>query len=87
MNYDLNLCPDCGHGTCTCGFDCECGCTWAAHDSGGSCDDCQCGEFTEEGPIYRNPLEGLWAKRNTPSGHFADIKRSGDVFKGIKREN
>jgi hypothetical protein len=34
-----------------------------------------------------NPLIGLWEKRNTPSGYFVKIKKSGKVFKGVKREN
>lgn len=40
-------------------------------------------------PIFdgRNPLVGLWGKRNTSSGHFDAIKRSGDVTKGVRREN
>jgi hypothetical protein len=35
----------------------------------------------------RNPLVGLWQKRNSSSGHFTAIKKSGDVFKGVRREN
>jgi len=34
-----------------------------------------------------SPTEGLWSKRNTPSGAFEAIKRSGNVTKGVRREN
>lgn len=34
-----------------------------------------------------NPTLGLWEKRNTSSGHFEAIRKSGDPFKGVKREN
>lgn len=34
-----------------------------------------------------NPTLGLWEKRNTSSGKFEAIRKSGNVFKGVKREN
>jgi hypothetical protein len=35
----------------------------------------------------KNPTTGLWAKRNTASGQFVAVKKSGDVFKGVRKEN
>lgn len=35
----------------------------------------------------KNPTKGLWSKRNSSSGAFTKIKRSGKVFKGVRREN
>ncbi len=34
----------------------------------------------------RDPKTGLWTKRDTQSGRFMDVKRSGGAFKGIRRE-
>ena len=31
--------------------------------------------------------EGLWTKRNSASGRFDDLKKKGDVFKGVRKEN
>lgn len=30
---------------------------------------------------------GLWTRRTTSSGKFTKAKRSGDVFKGARKEN
>lgn len=30
---------------------------------------------------------GLWGKQNMPSGVFDEVKRSGDPFRGVRREN
>lgn len=35
----------------------------------------------------QNPRTGLWTKRNTASGQFVEVKRSGEPFKGVRREN
>lgn len=35
----------------------------------------------------KNPTSGLWTKRNTSSGQFVAVKKSGDVFKGVRKEN
>lgn len=35
----------------------------------------------------KNPTTGLWVKRNTASGRFVEVKKSGDVFKGVRSEN
>jgi len=34
----------------------------------------------------RTPTVGLWTTRTTSSGTFTEAKRSGDVFKGSRRE-
>jgi hypothetical protein len=34
----------------------------------------------------RNPKTGLWTKRDTRSGQFTEVKRSGGAFKGVRRE-
>jgi hypothetical protein len=34
----------------------------------------------------RDPRTGSWSKRDTTSGRFMDVKRSGDAFKGVRRE-
>lgn len=65
------------------------GCRWCQALPGEWCES-DCGAPTAViHPTYRkrSPLAGLWSKRNTPSGHFEAIKRSGDVTKGVKREN
>jgi hypothetical protein len=35
----------------------------------------------------RNPATGLWTKRDTATGRFVDVKKSGGSFKGVRREN
>lgn len=35
----------------------------------------------------KNPLIGLWSKRNASSGVFDKIKKSGNMFKGLRKEN
>lgn len=35
----------------------------------------------------RNPKTGLWVKRDTSSGRFTQVKKSGGSFKGVRREN
>lgn len=34
----------------------------------------------------RNPATGLWAKRDTRTGKFVQVKKSGGAFKGVRRE-
>jgi hypothetical protein len=34
----------------------------------------------------RNPQTGLWTKRDTSTGRFLTVKRTGGSFKGIRRE-
>lgn len=34
----------------------------------------------------RNPMTGLWAKRDTKTGRFVAKKKSGGPFKGVRRE-
>lgn len=34
----------------------------------------------------RNSKTGLWAKRDSKSGRFSDVKQSGGAFKGVRRE-
>jgi hypothetical protein len=38
-------------------------------------------------PQAKNPAAGLWTKRNTSSGRFSEVKRSGNVVKGVRKEN
>ena len=35
----------------------------------------------------RNPKTGLWTKRDTSSGKFTKVKKTGGSFKGVRREN
>jgi len=35
---------------------------------------------------FFNPATGLWAKRNTETGHIIDVKTTGGPFKGVRRE-
>ena len=35
----------------------------------------------------RNPKTGSWAKRDTTTGRFVDVKKTGGSFKGVPREN
>ncbi len=35
----------------------------------------------------KNPTTGLWTKRNAASGQFVAVKKSGYVFKGVRKEN
>ena len=34
----------------------------------------------------RNPRTGLWTERDTSTGRFLDVKRSGGTFRGVRRE-
>lgn len=34
----------------------------------------------------RNPKTGLWVKRDSRSGQFTQVKKSGGAFKGVRRE-
>ncbi len=34
----------------------------------------------------KNAKTGLWTKRDTASGRFMNVKKSGGTFKGVKRE-
>jgi hypothetical protein len=34
----------------------------------------------------QNTKTGLWTKRDTTTGRFTSVKRSGGTFKGIRRE-
>lgn len=34
----------------------------------------------------RNPKTGLWTKRDSGSGQFKAVKKTGGSFKGIRRE-
>jgi hypothetical protein len=34
----------------------------------------------------RNPQTGLWTKRDTSTGRFLDVKKSGGTFRGVRRE-
>lgn len=34
----------------------------------------------------RNPRTGMWTKRDTSTGRFMDVKKSGGTFKGVRRE-
>lgn len=34
----------------------------------------------------KNTKTGLWTKRDTSTGRFMNVKKSGGTFKGIKRE-
>ena len=33
-----------------------------------------------------NPKTGLWVKRNSQTGLLIDVKESGGVFKGVRKE-
>lgn len=33
-----------------------------------------------------NKKTGLWAKRDTSTGRFLNVKKTGGTFKGVKRE-
>ncbi len=35
----------------------------------------------------KNPTSGMWVKRSTASGRFIAVKKSGEPFKGVRREN
>jgi len=35
----------------------------------------------------KNPATGLWTKRSAATGKFVAVKKSGDAFKGVRREN
>lgn len=34
----------------------------------------------------QNPNTGLWAKRDSETGRFVDVKTTGGRFKGVRRE-
>lgn len=34
----------------------------------------------------KNPVTGLWAKRDDGTGQFVDVKTTGGKFKGVRRE-
>jgi len=34
----------------------------------------------------RNPKNGLWTKRDTTTGQFTSVKKSGGTFKGVRKE-
>jgi hypothetical protein len=34
----------------------------------------------------RNPKTGLWTKRDTSTGRFTQVKKSGGSFKAVRRE-
>lgn len=34
-----------------------------------------------------NPRTGKWAKRDTSTGRFTQVKKSGGSFKGVRRED
>ena len=34
----------------------------------------------------RNPKTRTWAKRDTSSGRFLEVKKSGGSFKGVRKE-
>jgi hypothetical protein len=54
-------------------------------------DNGQHSERTPEGASERSrgqaATAGLWTRRTTSSGRFTKAKRSGDVFKGARKEN
>lgn len=35
----------------------------------------------------KNPKTGTWTKRDTSTGRFTSVKKSGGSFKGVRREN
>ncbi len=35
---------------------------------------------------FLNRLTALWQKRDTVSGRIADVKTTGGIFKGVKKE-
>jgi hypothetical protein len=35
----------------------------------------------------QSPKTGLWTKRDTSSGRFIQVKKSGGTFKGVRRES
>lgn len=34
----------------------------------------------------QNPRTGLWTKRDTYTGRFTEVKKSGGSFKGVRKE-
>jgi len=34
-----------------------------------------------------NPSTDLWTKRDSETGHFLDVKKDGDPFKGVRKEH
>ena len=35
----------------------------------------------------KNPHTGLWTKRDSSTGQFTAVKKTGGTFKGVKRED
>jgi hypothetical protein len=35
----------------------------------------------------RNPVTGLWTKRDTTTGQFTQVKQDGIPFKGVRKEH
>lgn len=51
----------------------------------------QTGKSNRKGAVsnrsqLQNTRTGLWTKRDTTTGRFTSVKRSGGTFKGIRRE-
>lgn len=44
------------------------------------------GAVTERSQVH-NSRTGLWTKRDTSTGRFTSIKRSGGTFKGVRKED
>lgn len=38
-------------------------------------------------PQVRNPTLGLWKRRDTSTGRFVELKKTGGSFKGVQRED
>lgn len=34
----------------------------------------------------KNPRTGMWTKRDTSTGRFTSVKKSGGAYKGVRRE-
>ena len=39
-----------------------------------------------DGTQIQNPLTGCWTKRDTETGQFIDVKKGGEPFKGVAKE-
>jgi hypothetical protein len=44
------------------------------------------GEVRQRSQIH-NPLTDEWVKRNTKTGRFVEVNKSGEPFKGVRREH
>lgn len=42
---------------------------------------------TGGGHKSKGQVTGLWTKRNTATGRFVEVRKSGDAFKGVRKEN